>query len=398
MRIVEFGPSIIDYSDKITFANYSDVVAIRKRLLFDDIQNEQTVYTGQGIHGFAALLFGMMCNATIIIAIDAPSFLDTHNKELYNDTRVFEHSFLKEHQDVLAHIEPNCETKCIMNVPTCDVQKIHTERIHLMIDNVIITDDYENEMMRPISETPRRIKDVVPCITSKPFRAGNFNNYHHFWVDHIISIVEHCHAHAMLKIKLCNKESLITTHSVKVLKMFGIDAQMTYDESGIIVQGKNPKFTVWDKKLIDKVRNVASWKTCEPVDVVYIKRPRTKRYIDNEDDFMKALEQFNTKCVSVETMSIQEQIDTFSRAKVVIGQYGSGLTNVMFMKPGTCCIEIDKCYRKRYDVLCHFFDMKHFHFQSVEHDLSTMKSKIEAEKVPINIDKCIDFIRKMASL
>lgn len=28
-------------------------------------------------------------------------------------------------------------------------------------------------------------------------------------------------------------------------------------------------------------------------------------------------------------MSVQEQIDTFSRTKVVIGQYGSGLTNVI---------------------------------------------------------------------
>lgn len=395
MRIIEFGPSIVDHSEKMTFVDYSDVVAIRKRLLFDDVQADQTVYTGKGIHGFAALLFGMMCKATIVIAIDAPSFLDENNRELYDDTRCFEHAFLREHQDVLAHIEPNCETKCILNIPTSELQKIHTERVHLMLDNVIITDDYENELKRPISETPKRI-NVIPCIASKPFRAGNFNNYHHFWVDHIISIVEHCHTHALLKIKLCNKESLITNNSVKVLKMFGIDAQMTYDDTGIVVTGKNPKFTVWDQRLIEKVRNVTTKE--EPNDVLYIKRPRTKRYIDNEDVFMKALEQFNTKCISPETMTIQEQIDTFSKAKVVIGQYGSGLTNVMFMKPGTCCIEIDKCYRKRYDVLCHFFGVKHFHFQSVEHDLSTMKSKIEAEKAPINVDKCIDFIRKMASL
>lgn len=397
MRIIEFGPSIIEHSDKMTFIDYSDVVSIRKRLLFDDIQSDHTVYTGKGIHGFAALLFGMMCNATVVIAVDAPSFLDEINRELYNDTRDFEHSFLREHRDVLAHIEPNCETKCILNIPTSELQKIHTERVHLMLDNVIITDDYENELKRPISETPRRIKDVVPCIASKPFRAGNFNNYHHFWVDHIISIVEHCHAHAMLKIKLCNKESLITNNSVKVLKMFGIDAQMTYDETGIMVTGKNPKFTTWDHRLIEKIRNVASNKE-QPNDIVYIKRPRTKRYIDNEDEFMKALEQFQTKCISPETMTIQEQIDTFSKAKVVIGQYGSGLTNVMFMKPGTCCIEIDKCYRKRYDILCHFFGIKHSHFQTVDQDLSTMKSKIEAEKAPIQIDKCIDFIRKMASL
>ena len=122
MRIIEFGPSIIEHSDKMTFIDYSDVVSIRKRLLFDDIQSDHTVYTGKGIHGFAALLFGMMCNATVVIAIDAPSFLDEIN-QLYNDTRDFEHSFLREHHDVLAHIEPNCETKCILNIPTSELQK-----------------------------------------------------------------------------------------------------------------------------------------------------------------------------------------------------------------------------------------------------------------------------------
>ena len=65
--------------------------------------------------------------------------------------------------------------------------------------------------------------------------------------------------------------------------MFGIDAQMTYDETGIMVTGKNPS-SPWDHRLIEKVRNVASNKE-QPNDIVYIKRPRTKRYIDNEDEF-----------------------------------------------------------------------------------------------------------------
>lgn len=394
MRIIEFGPSIVEHSDKLTFGQYSDVVSIRKRLLFDDIQSEHTVYTGRGIHGFAALLFGMMCKASVVIAVDAPTFLDENNRQLYNDTREFEHDFLKEHQDVLFHVEPNCQTKCILSIPTSDMQKIHNERLHLIHDRVMVTDNFEKEMSH--IETPMRVKDVVPCIVSKPFRAGNFNNYHHFWVDHIVSIVEHCFSHGMLKIKLCNKDALVVNNSVKVLKLFGIDAQMTFDESGVVVKGKNPKFTTWDQSLVNRIRGLASDQ--EPTDVIYIKRPRTKRYIDNEDEFVKALAEFNAICISPETMSIQEQIDTFSKAKVVIGQYGSGLTNVMFMKPGTRCIEIDKCYRKRYDVLCEFFGINHSHFQSTKNkDLSTMKDKIDAEKAPIDVDECIAFVREIVN-
>ena len=92
-------------------------------------------------------------------------------------------------------------------------------------------------------------------------------------------------------------------------------------------------------------------------------------------------------------MTIQEQINLRSKGKGCHRTYGSGLTNVMFMKPGTCCIEIDKCYRKRYDILCHF-SASNILISDCRSRSFNHESKIEAEKAPIQIDKCIDFIEK----
>lgn len=406
MLIIEFGESVMDAQNKLVFEDYADVVSIRRRLLFNDVKDETTVFTGKGIHGFAALLYGVLCDANFVIAIDAPTFLDQENRCMYGDTRVFEHHFLREHQDVLAHIEPMCDTRIIMNVPTTDMQHIHTERVRLMSKTCIVTNDWKDAL-----NTPNVSQEVVPAtatiaVLSKPFGCGNFNNYYHWWMDHIISIVECCHTRNITHIKLCNKDPLVASFSPRTFRMFGIDASMTHDAHTVVVKGMNPKFVPWDTSIVEKIRAALSKiKEREPdalvtSDVIFIKRKSAKRCIRNEDALIEKLQQeFGQRltCVSPEQMDVFEQMVAFSNAKIVIGQFGSGLTNVMFMSRGTLCIEIDKCYRKRYDVVCNIFGITHALYVHHKGNLVTLKQKIEAEKTYIDVDDCIAFIKRTVS-
>ena len=86
-----------------------------------------------------------------------------------------------------------------------------------------------------------------------------------------------------------------------------------------------------------------------------------------------------------------------SEAKVVIGQFGSSLTNIMFMNKDTLCVEIDKSYRKRYDVLCNMFEVRHALYAHHKGDLKSMKQKADAEKCDIDVDDFLSFIKKTVS-
>ncbi len=80
-----------------------------------------------------------------------------------------------------------------------------------------------------------------------------------------------------------------------------------------------------------------------PECMIYISRERARgRKVRNEADLRRMLEQRGFECVYLEEMDFAAQIRLFSRAKLVIGQHGAGLSNLLFMQPGTRLIEVHR--------------------------------------------------------
>ncbi|MGE6419452.1 glycosyltransferase family 61 protein [Alteromonas macleodii] len=75
---------------------------------------------------------------------------------------------------------------------------------------------------------------------------------------------------------------------------------------------------------------------------IYISRADAngKRGVVNDEEVCSLLEKRGYQIVKLDGMQLSEQVNLFSKASVVIGAHGAGLTNTMFCKPGTHVIEL----------------------------------------------------------
>jgi capsular polysaccharide biosynthesis protein len=76
--------------------------------------------------------------------------------------------------------------------------------------------------------------------------------------------------------------------------------------------------------------------------IIYVSREGviTSRRMTNEAELVSALEGRGATIVHPEDLTIDEQIRTFSNARVIIGPIGAGLSNMGFAPPGCCIVEI----------------------------------------------------------
>ena len=83
---------------------------------------------------------------------------------------------------------------------------------------------------------------------------------------------------------------------------------------------------------------------------IYVSRQNSNyRNILNEDDLIKLLKSKGFRIIDPNHFDIDEQIELFSSAKIVISASGSGLSNIIFCKPGTKILEIRPNYKFVYE-------------------------------------------------
>ncbi|MDR7240803.1 glycosyltransferase family 61 protein [Neobacillus drentensis] len=74
---------------------------------------------------------------------------------------------------------------------------------------------------------------------------------------------------------------------------------------------------------------------------VYITRSNAaRRRVVNEEELIQLLKRKGFTIVILEKLKLWEQIEVFSSADIIIGPHGAGLTNLLFVRPGTKMIEL----------------------------------------------------------
>ncbi|MEG4403688.1 tetratricopeptide repeat protein [Microcoleus sp. MON2_D5] len=74
---------------------------------------------------------------------------------------------------------------------------------------------------------------------------------------------------------------------------------------------------------------------------IYVSRSKSSyRRVINEEQVIEFLSGFGFVSVLLESMTLEEQIALFSRAKAIVAPHGSGLTNIIFCGAGTKVIEL----------------------------------------------------------
>ena len=136
-----------------------------------------------------------------------------------------------------------------------------------------------------------------------------------------------------------------------------IDASEVLLSRKLIVPTQTAPSGHYNEELIREVRNLlvgfyASGPRETPGDRVYISRSLApKRRIFNEEEAIEVLREFNFHIIRPEDHSFAEQVRIASQARCLVSNHGAGLTNMLFMSPGTSVLElrhandrINNCY------------------------------------------------------
>jgi hypothetical protein len=74
--------------------------------------------------------------------------------------------------------------------------------------------------------------------------------------------------------------------------------------------------------------------------VFYISRSAGPRPILNEDDIVRSLQSYDVTVVQTEKLSLQQQIDLFADAGLIVGPHGAGIQNALWAPPGCRVLEL----------------------------------------------------------
>lgn len=92
-------------------------------------------------------------------------------------------------------------------------------------------------------------------------------------------------------------------------------------------------------------------------DIVFISRQgavNRPSYPAEEREMLALLAPYGVRPVYLSGMSLRDQAAIFSGSRMVIGQHGSGLTNMVFCPPGTSILELNECIAGEAEPRRHF--------------------------------------------
>lgn len=83
--------------------------------------------------------------------------------------------------------------------------------------------------------------------------------------------------------------------------------------------------------------------TVEPIERLYVSRELAgRRKVVNEDEIVAILKKYGFTVFHPERVPFLQQVAVFSQVKYLVGEHGSGLTNMLFLKKGASLLELHK--------------------------------------------------------
>lgn len=127
---------------------------------------------------------------------------------------------------------------------------------------------------------------------------------------------------------------------------------------------------------------------------LYISRKKSRRRkIINEDEVIAVLKQYNFTVIYNEDYSFFEQVSLYSNAQYLISIHGAGLTNMLFMPPGSTIFEFHKRQTNATDqhslIFWYMADgLKHKYYQQICEPIDPDEDFFKADyRVDINLFK-----------
>lgn len=202
--------------------------------------------------------------------------------------------------------------------------------------------------LRPTLGATEHVSGTALSLTAR----GTAINYYHFLFDAIgrYGVLEDCLPDARI-------DAVVVPHASgyqrQLLELARIPGPWIQPRRGHTVTAdrllvpSNPNWALeappatveW---LRDRLRPSAGTDATDGPHRLYLTRgttPRTRRYVE-EPELWPHLERRGFLRLDPGTLSVQEQIDVFSRAEAIVSPHGAGLTNVTFSPPGVHVLEL----------------------------------------------------------
>ena len=145
---------------------------------------------------------------------------------------------------------------------------------------------------------------------------------------------------------------IMTKHCVWSFRHLLVPSMSNHND-GITTAGLAP----W----LRRFKNIVIPKNTKPTRKIFVSRNEAKtRKIVNAEQVIMALKGW--EIVTLEHLSIPQQIKIFAEATDVLATHGAGLTNLLWCNKGTRVIEIQNrsmIHKKVYPVLSHHLNLKH---------------------------------------
>lgn len=199
--------------------------------------------------------------------------------------------------------------------------------------------------LRPTLGEVEHVPGTVLSLTAR----GTVQNYYHFLYDAIarFGVFEECMGERPI-------DAVIVPHGSgyqrQILELAGIPGPFLQPERGKTYHADRLLVPSNPNAHLDAPPAVVSWLRARlpsrgPSELprrLYLTRgeqPQTRRYVE-EAELMPHLERRGFVRLDPGSLSVQEQIDAFHQAEVIVSPHGAALTNVTFSQPGVRVLEM----------------------------------------------------------
>lgn len=179
---------------------------------------------------------------------------------------------------------------------------------------------------------------------------GTATNYYHFLYDAIgrLGVFEEAMPGERVDAVIVPHQS---RYQRELLSLAGVSAPLLQPRAGLVHQADRLLVPSTPNQDLDAPPWVVDWlrrrlpPTSASTDLprrLYLSRgrtPHTRRFV-HEDELWPELERRGFVMLDPGTLSVQEQIDVFHHAEVVVSPHGAALTNITFAQPGVRVLEM----------------------------------------------------------
>lgn len=153
----------------------------------------------------------------------------------------------------------------------------------------------------------------------------------------------------------------------------------------------------YNKVVINQLRDLflSKFSESKPSRRIYISRKKAKkRKVANEDEVAALLKSFNFEIHYFEDYSFDQQVAICSESISLIGLHGAGLTNILFMRPGTQMLELrneNDCENNCYFSMASDLSIDYYYQLSKgdQNDTHTVNVNVDLNELQKNIESML---------